>query len=128
MPRRILVLDDSPTSRGVVRVFLMGLEYEILEAEGADVAWKLLQANDVDLIITDLNLEGEDGISFVKKVRAEGRASVKSVPVILVSGDKTDEVRLRGLAAGVSAFIPKPVTPPVLRENVTRLAPPKKQN
>lgn len=118
--RKILLVDDSATARSLVRVFLMNLavEFEFIEAASADEALHWLADSDLALVIADYNMPGMDGISFVKRIRAH--PSAREVPVVLLTAAKEADVRAQALDAGVTEFVPKPVTNSELGDAVRR--------
>ncbi len=73
------------------------------------------------LVVADINMPGMDGITFVKKLRAEPRAEVRRIPVIFLTGDKSGELRERAAEAGANDFLEKPVKSAPLQEAVRRI-------
>ena len=121
MPVTILVVDDSPTLRGIVKIYLRPLQVEVMEADGGDRALQLARLAVPTLIVADINMPGMDGITFVKQLRADSRPEVRNIPVIFLTGDKSDELRERAAAAGASDFLEKPVKSAPLQEAVKRV-------
>lgn len=116
-PAAILVVDDSTAVRKVVRRILEDAGYRILEAQGASSARQSLEKEQVDLMITDLNLPGGEG----------GRQLIGSLPdgpgkpkVIVMSGSLTSASLDRALF-GADELLPKPTDPDVLVAAVRRL-------
>lgn len=109
MPCTVLLVDDSQTIRNIIKVHLMGLDFNFIEADGGFEALKLLQTSTVVLIIADINMPGMDGLSFVRRVRLDERPLVRQIPIILLTSNKLDSDRAGGLAAGANAFLKKPV-------------------
>ena len=116
----VLLVDDNLTIRNVIKIYLMGMDFAFLEADRAESALEQLKANKVDLIIADVNMPGMDGITFLRRVREDVRTQVKGLPVILLTADKSGDVRERGRLAGASHFIAKPVTSTELRGTVVQ--------
>lgn len=119
--QRVLLLDDSASIRNVLKVYLMGLGYEFLEAGDGARALRLVRVMPVDLVIADIHMSPMDGISFVRELRGDIRAHVKDIPVMLLTGDKSEEVEQQGRNAGANSFLRKPVNQKVFLEAVTRL-------
>jgi two-component system chemotaxis response regulator CheY len=119
----ILLIDDSATTRSILKVYLTGLDVSYLEAHDGDVALALLGANRVSLIICDVNMPGMDGLTLVRKIRTSEVPWLKVVPIIVLTGDKTEETRNAGYAAGANAFVRKPVTSEELRGAVLEWVP-----
>lgn len=121
MARTILLVEDSPTIRSIVRIYLMGLDLEFIEADRGDKALELLQqAQNVSLILADINMPGMDGLTFLKALRAHDKSSIKGLPVVLLTGERSDDVRLQCMTAGANDFVRKPVGSANLREVVQR--------
>ncbi len=104
---RILLIDDEPAIRNVVRRMLEGAGYEFLEASDGEAGMRLLAEHRPDLVITDLFMPGQDGIVTVRRIRKE----FPGVKVIVVSGgDSTGRLDLRREAEvlGAMASLRKP--------------------
>ena len=123
MARRILLVDDSATVRSLVKVFLMGHHFEYVEASGGEHAVEILRNIVPDLVIADINMPGIDGLSFVKRLRADVRPEVRALPIILLTADKSQNVHERALEAGASEFVRKPVSSGDLLQAIERLFP-----
>jgi two-component system chemotaxis response regulator CheY len=119
----ILVVDDSPTVRNIIKIYLMNLRLSILEAEDATRALQLLRLVPVSVVIADINMPGMDGITFVKEIRASKEAQLRGIPVILLTAEKGGDLRQRGHEAGANAFIQKPVSHADLTETVRQFLP-----
>lgn len=100
---RVLLVDDDPTSRYVIEHDLLGLGAEVLTAGDGKAGLQRLLENvlDLDLLVTDLDMPGMDGLALVRMVRAEGGEG--DLPILVVSGWLTPETRsaLRALGAAV---------------------------
>jgi len=100
---RVLVVDDDPTSRYVVEHDLLGLGAEVLVAGDGKAGLQTLTDHllDLDLLITDLDMPGMDGLALVRMVRAQGGEA--DLPILVVSGWLTPEKRsaLHALGAAV---------------------------
>ena len=121
MPVTILVVDDSPTLRGIVKIYMRPLQVEVMEADGGERALQLARLAVPTLIVADINMPGMDGITFVKHLRADARADVRGIPVIFLTGDKSSELREKAAAAGADDFLEKPVKSAPLQESVRRI-------
>lgn len=109
MPQKILIIDDSRTMREVLKVYLMGGRYGFLEAESGARALDILRLELVELVIADINMPAMDGFAFVRAMRANLMPRVRTVPIILITSDKSEEIRDRVKDAHVDAFLGKPV-------------------
>ena len=114
----VLLVDDSPTVRNIVKIYLMNLKVSTVEADDAARALQILRLVPVSLVIADINMPGMDGITFVKEVRASSMPQVRSVPILLLTAEKSTDLRQRGTEAGANAFIQKPVSHNELTETV----------
>ncbi|WP_035587621.1 response regulator [Hippea jasoniae] len=118
---KIITVDDSSTMRRIIKNTLKRIGYgdEILEAENGKEALDILQQNPVDLIITDWNMPVMDGLTFVKKIRADHKFD--DVPIIMVTTEAAKEDIITALKAGVNNYIVKPFTPNVLKEKIEQV-------
>jgi two-component system chemotaxis response regulator CheY len=108
--KRVLLLDDCATIRTILKVYLMNLCADLLEAADALGALELLRKQPVDLVIADVRMAPVDGIAFVERLRAAPLARLRNLPVILLTGDQDQTLKERGLAAGANAFVHKPIS------------------
>lgn len=101
----VLVVDDSPSARAYHRQLLEGAGYRVREAPDGLTAWAMLKTEGADLLLSDVDMPGLDGLALVARVRAD--AALRHLPIILVSALESDTNREQGLAAGASAYLPK---------------------
>jgi two-component system chemotaxis response regulator CheY len=116
MSFRILVVDDSPVARKVVRraLNMTGLALaEVHEAAGGLEALEALRRAWIDLVVTDVHMPEMNGQELVEAMR--GDPALADIPVIVVSSDTTEARRDALLAAGARDYIVKPITPERLR-------------
>jgi len=122
MAFNILIVDDSPAMRKVVRrvVDLSGFEIgKYLEAGDGVEALTVLRQEWVDLIVTDINMPEMDGEQLLIEVRKD--SLLQNIPVLVVSTDQT-ATRIEGMMAnGASGYISKPFMPAALSEQMSRL-------
>lgn len=103
--KRLLVADDSVTTRTLVAGILEGAGYLVSTAADGLAAWQLLQTNGADLVISDVDMPRLDGFALTKNIRASPR--LRHVPVVLVTAHESEADRERGLAAGAEAYVRK---------------------
>ncbi len=113
MSQRILVVDDEPSIRKIVRHALTDVGFEVLTADDGDSALKLVETEKVDLVVLDLMLPGIDGLEVCKRIRAE-----RATPIIILSARGEELDRILGLELGADDYVPKPFSP---RELVARV-------
>jgi len=113
---KLLILDDSNVIRQVIRIYLTGLPYQLVMAADAESGLRECRQGNAEAVIADINLPGMSGIDFLKTLRADPDPRLKSLPVVLLTGQKGDALRTEGLLAGANAFVTKPVVGPALRE------------
>lgn len=109
MTKRILLVDDSPSIRSLIRLFLVPHGYEFVEAESGERALSVLKIVPADLVIVDVNMPGMGGLEFIRQVRAHARAHVRGVSVMLLTGDSNEALQAEGAQLGANAFLSKPV-------------------
>jgi two-component system phosphate regulon response regulator PhoB len=112
----VLVVDDEPDIREVIRFALEGAGVDVYEAGHADEARKLLAAESPDLILLDWMLPGRSGLELAQQLKQS--AATRSIPIIMVSARGEEEDRVRGLDTGADDYIAKPFSP---REMVARV-------
>lgn len=109
MPRKILLIDDSPSIRTIVKLFLMNRAVDFVEAKDGAEGLEVAGRADVDLVIADFNMPVMDGLEFVRRLRAHSEQRLRNVPVILLTANKEPEIRQQAEAAG-ALFAQKPVS------------------
>jgi two-component system chemotaxis response regulator CheY len=122
MPFNILIVDDSPAMRRVVRrvVDLSGFDVgKYLEAGDGVQALAVLRSEWVDLIVTDINMPVMDGEQLLLAVR--GDALLAQIPVLVVSTDQSSARITDMLAHGANGYISKPFMPAALSEQLALL-------
>ena len=109
---RILIVDDSSTSRMITRRCIetaSAVPVEFAEAPDGAEALSLLEADSFDLIVTDLNMPKMDGTTFVWKVRMA--RELADTPIIVLSSLKNERTASALAALGVKDLIQKPISP-----------------
>ena len=109
MTKTIMTVDDSASVRLMVNFTLKDLGYEIIEAENGKDALKKLQTKQIHMLITDINMPEMDGISLIRKVRAN--PDYKFIPIILLTTESQLEKKNAGKEAGATGWIVKPFKP-----------------
>jgi two-component system chemotaxis sensor kinase CheA len=104
-PKRLILADDSLTTRTLEKTILEAAGYEVLTAVDGSAAWHLLQDKGADLVVSDVEMPTMDGFSLTQAIRSSQR--FHGVPVILVTALETDGDRARGLESGADAYLPK---------------------
>jgi two-component system chemotaxis response regulator CheY len=122
MAKRILIVDDSVSMRGMIRSALRSGSFEVVEAANGPDALTVLDRQEVDLIITDVNMPDMDGISLVKAIRH--RPATKVTPVLVLTTECGAELKQAGRAAGATGWIVKPFSPQQLVQVVDKVLPP----
>lgn len=102
---RLLVVDDSATTRLLEENILRDAGFEVLSAVDGSQAWQLLNQHEVDLVVSDVQMPGMDGIELTTAIRAS--ISHQQLPVILLTARDSEEDRLNGLDAGADAYLVK---------------------
>ena len=111
---RIVVVDDDARIRDLLRRYLSQEGFEVLLAEDAKALNRLLTRETIDLIVLDLMLPGEDGLSICRRLRAAN----DSTPIIMLTAKVEDVDRIVGLEVGADDYLPKPFNP---RELLARI-------
>lgn len=105
--KRILVVDDSESIRELIAIGLEMQGYDVIRGVNGEDGYKRLQENlDCSLVITDMNMPVMDGLSFLKKIRAE--SSNKFLPVLIITSEVQEAKRREAREAGATGWITKP--------------------
>jgi two-component system chemotaxis sensor kinase CheA len=104
-PRRLLIADDSVTTRTLEKTILEAAGYEVIAASDGSEAWYLLQERGADLVISDVEMPGMDGFMLAEAIRGSKR--FRDLPVILLTALDSERDRARGLEVGADAYLVK---------------------
>ncbi len=105
MSARILIVDDDPLVPRTLRILLRKHGHDVDAAENADEAFRQMESESYDLVISDINMPGMDGFDVLKRVKE----SWPGTEVILVTGYGTIENAVRGMKEGAFDYVTKPV-------------------
>jgi two-component system chemotaxis response regulator CheY len=109
MGKTVLVVDDAMTIRSLAKFALSKAGYTILEAEDGLKGLEQLSKNQVDLIITDLNMPNMNGLDMAKKVKSD--AATRAIPIFMLTTEASQELAVQGKEIGIMAWIVKPFVP-----------------
>jgi signal transduction histidine kinase/AmiR/NasT family two-component response regulator len=105
--RRVLVVDDHPVNRRVIRLFLEPFECELVEAENGQRALEVLEQQPIDIVLMDVNMPVMDGLEATRRLRQDPRLA--RLPVIALTADVMSAQIKTCLAAGCDAHVAKPI-------------------
>ena len=116
MTRTILIVEDEPILREVMKDYFLEEGYEVLEAGDGKNVLQLFQEHEVDLIILDIMLPELDGWSVCKRIR-----KISNVPIIMLTARSDEDDTLLGFELGADDYVTKPYSPPILLARAKRL-------
>ncbi|KIC09024.1 transcriptional regulator [Leisingera sp. ANG-M1] len=99
----ILIIEDEPVTRATLASYLDAQGYDVSQAETAEEAEKVLEEQEVDLLLVDINLPGKDGLQITREQRAKSEMGI-----ILVTGRDDEIDRIVGLELGADDYVTKP--------------------
>jgi two-component system, OmpR family, phosphate regulon response regulator OmpR len=111
---KIVVVDDDTRIRDLLRRYLSQEGFDVLLAEDARALQRIMQRETIDLLVLDVMLPGEDGLSICKRLRSEGVRT----PIIMLTAKGEDTDRITGLDIGADDYLGKPFNP---RELLARI-------
>lgn len=124
--RRILVVEDSTSTRSLVRAILEDSTFsraigaiEVTEARSGFDAMRLLPRAHYDLIITDINMPDVNGLELIHFIRRSEQ--YRATPLVIISSQATERDVARGRKLGADAYVPKPFSPEDLRSACEKL-------
>jgi len=106
--KHILVVDDELSMREFLQIFLERKQYRVSTAESAEEALAVFEEHEFDLVLSDLNLPGMNGIDFTKTLKQLAGAEKKVVPVILITAFGTATSAVEAMKQGASDYVLKP--------------------
>lgn len=124
MHKRVMIVDDSPVMRSFVKrtLDIAGLPVsQYLEAGDGREALAVLESGSVDVVLTDINMPVLDGQGLIASMKADPR--FRSIPIVVVSTDSTDQRVGELIRLGASGYIRKPFPPEKICEVLCGLFP-----
>lgn len=122
MAFEVMIVDDSAAMRAFIArvIAISGIDVgKCVEAANGQEALDLLHANWIDIILTDINMPVMNGEQFVSRLEQDD--VLKSIPVLVVSTDASENRMERMMALGARGYIRKPFTPELLRKQMEQL-------
>jgi PAS domain S-box-containing protein len=119
---RVLVVDDEPDTRELLSAVLTNCGARVTQAGSAAEALEQLGRERFDVLVSDIGMPGEDGYSFIRRVRALTPERGGRTPAAALTAYAREEDRIRSLMAGYQMHVPKPVGPNELAAVVANLA------
>ncbi len=116
----ILIVDDFPTMRRIVRSLLKELGYtNVDEAEDGQEGLTKLRSGSFEFVVSDWNMPNLDGLEMLKTIRADD--ALKHLPVLMVTAEAKKENIIAAAQAGASGYVVKPFTAATLEEKLNKI-------
>lgn len=113
----VLIVDDQQSMRGICKYILTQLGFaDVLEAKSGRDALTKIETHNIDLIISDWNMEDVDGLTLLKVIRSHPRT--QKMPFIMATGRSEAEHVKEAIAAGVNNYIIKPFDADTMRKRI----------
>jgi len=117
MAKRVLVVEDSTTMRSLITTMVEEIPgFTVIAVGNGFEALKTLPQQPIDLIITDINMPDINGLEIVHFVK--NHPNYRTIPLVIVSTEQSEEDIRKGLSLGASAYVTKPFNPDDLRKTV----------
>ncbi|HEU5310194.1 MAG TPA: ATP-binding protein, partial [Candidatus Eisenbacteria bacterium] len=108
---RVLVVDDESDTRDLLREVLEHCGVEVRDASSSEQALELLKSWTPDVIVSDIGMPGEDGYTFIRRVREWERESGQRIPAVALTAYARSEDRIQALLSGYQVHVAKPIDP-----------------
>ncbi|MBL0569224.1 response regulator [Aeromonas hydrophila] len=122
MSKTILVVDDSVGIRAAITMTLSSAGFEVIEAGDGEAALIELEQRRVHLIISDLNMPGMDGMTLLRRVKAQ--QTTRYLPFIMLTTEDSEQIKREGFEAGARIWLTKPFEPLKLLDDVCKVVQP----
>ncbi|HCT5134191.1 response regulator [Aeromonas sp. 1805] len=122
MSKTILVVDDSVGIRAAITMTLSSAGFEVIEAGDGEAALIELEQRRVHLIISDLNMPGMDGMTLLRRVKAQ--QTTRYLPFIMLTTEDSEQIKREGFEAGARVWLTKPFEPLKLLDDVCKVVQP----
>ena len=119
MSKSVLTVDDSASIRQMVAFTLKSAGYTVVEAPDGNAGLATAKSKQIDLVLTDQNMPGMDGLTLIKALRA--LPQYRSTPILMLTTEAGDAMKQQGRAAGATGWLVKPLDPQKLLEVVKKV-------
>jgi DNA-binding response OmpR family regulator len=116
---KILVVDDDKTTRKLLSLYLKAKGYEVVTAENGLDAMEKLGTENINLVVTDMNMPYMDGIELTKNLRADD--SWKDLPILMVTTEADDDERRKAYETGVDDYLVKPANAEQISDSIKKI-------
>lgn len=116
---KILIVDDDKTTRKLLSLYLKGKGYGVVAAENGLDALEKLGTEDINLIVSDMNMPYMDGIEFTRTVKTD--PAWKHIPVIMLTTEADDDEKKKAADAGVDDYLVKPTNADQITERIKKI-------
>jgi len=117
---KILIVDDFPTMRRIIKNLLKDLGFEnVDEAEDGAMGLEKLRNGNFDFVVSDWNMPNLDGLEMLKSIRADPNLS--KLPVLMVTAEAKKENIIAAAQAGANGYVVKPFTAATLEEKLNKI-------
>lgn len=116
---KILVVDDDRTTRKLLTLYLKSSGFDVATAENGLDAIEKIGMDNINLVMTDLNMPYMDGLELVKNIKSNPETA--HIPVLMVTTEADPEEQERAISAGADGYITKPVSAGVVTQNVKQI-------
>ena len=121
MSKRILLVEDQPDNRQIIRDLLAATDYELTEAENGELALAAVAKQRPDLILMDIQLPVMDGYETTRRIKADPAS--RSIPIIAVTSYALSGEETKARAAGCDGYVTKPYSPRLLLAKIREFLP-----
>ena len=121
MSKRILLVEDQPDNRQIIRDLLAATDYELTEAENGEQALAAVAKQRPDLILMDIQLPIMDGYEATRRIKAD--PALRSIPIIAVTSYALSGEESKARAAGCDGYVTKPYSPRLLLAKIREFLP-----
>ncbi len=116
---KILVVDDDKTTRKLLSLYLKAKGYEVVTAENGLDAMEKLGTENINLVVTDMNMPYMDGIELTKNLRADD--NWKDLPILMVTTEADDDERKKAYETGVDDYLVKPANAEQISDSIKKI-------
>jgi two-component system chemotaxis response regulator CheY len=116
---KLLIVDDDKTTRKLLSLYLKGKGYEVVSAENGLDAIEKLGTENIDFVVTDMNMPYMDGIELTKTLRSD--SNLKNTPIIMVTTEADDDEKKKAFDAGVDDYLLKPTNADAISNSIERI-------
>lgn len=118
-PTTILIIDDDGFVRATIKSMLQSIgQFEVMPARDGQAALEFIAGFKPDIVLCDIGMTPMNGLEFVERIRKHDDAQLRTLPIIMLTANGTEQMILKAMKFGIAGYLLKPISAKLLRERI----------